>query len=71
MSKLQAKRKEAKLTQRQLADAAHVSVRTLQYYEQGVLDINKASALSVYCLAQALGCSVGDLLELDGIWLAE
>lgn len=67
MSNLQKKRKEAKLTQRQLADAARLSIRTLQYYEQGVLDINKAAAATVYRLAQALGCEMPELLELDSI----
>jgi transcriptional regulator with XRE-family HTH domain len=65
MKNLQKIRKAAGLTQQQLADAAGLNVRMLQYYEQGYKDINAAGALTVYQLAQALGCQVQDLLELD------
>ena len=67
MSNLQAKRKAAGLTQRELAERSGLSIRTLQYYEQGVLDINKAAAATVYRLAVALGCDVPDVLALDAI----
>lgn len=59
---LQQKRKEAGYTQHELAGRSGVSVRTLQYYEQGVLDLDKASASTVYRLALALGCPMEDLL---------
>lgn len=59
---LQKKRKEAGYTQHELAARSGISIRTLQYYEQGVLDINKASASTVYRLAVALGCQMEDLL---------
>ena len=65
MKNLQKKRKERSMSQSQLADAAGVSVRMIQYYEQGANDINKAEALTVYKLAQALGCKVQDILELN------
>ena len=71
MSKLQEKRKAAGFSQRQLALMSGVSIRTLQYYEQGVLDINKASAATVYRLAFALGCKIEDLLEIDNISIHE
>lgn len=64
MTKLQERRKAAGLSQSQLAAKTGISVRALQHYEQGSLDINKAAALTVYQLAQALGCRVEDLLEL-------
>lgn len=67
MSKLQQKRKEAGYTQAELAGRSGISIRTLQYYEQGVLDINKASAATVCRLAFALGCKMEDLLDLDVI----
>ena len=63
MTNLKKKRQEAHYTQHDLAARACVSVRTLQYYEQGVLDINKAAAGTVYRIAEALGCHVEDLLE--------
>lgn len=65
--KLQQKRKAAGLSQRQLADRVGMSVRTLQYYEQGALDFNKAAVETVYRLAAVLGCSMEDLLDLDGV----
>ena len=65
MSKLQEKRKAAGLSQRQLADRVGMSVRTLQYYEQGSLDFNKAAVETVYRLAVALGCSVEELIDCD------
>ena len=67
MTNLQMKRKAAKLTQRQLAERSGLSVRTLQYYEQGVLDINKAAAATVCRLAMALDCEMVTLLNLDAI----
>lgn len=67
MSNLQQKRKDAGLTQHELAARSGVSIRTLQYYEQGVLDINKAAAATVYRLALALGCEMPELLELDTV----
>lgn len=57
-------RKESGLTQSQLAEASGVNVRMIQHYEQGVKDINGASALTVYRLAETLGTTVGELLEI-------
>lgn len=51
------------LSQSKLAEASGVSVRMIQHYEQGVKDLNKAQAITVYRLAQALNCTVEDLLE--------
>jgi transcriptional regulator with XRE-family HTH domain len=51
------------LSQSKLAESSGVSVRMIQHYEQGVKDINAAAALTVYKLAQALDCTVEDLLE--------
>lgn len=67
MTNLQQKRKDACYTQRELATRSGLSIRTLQYYEQGVLDINKASAATVYRLALALGCEMPELLDRDAI----
>ena len=66
MSKLQDRRKAAGFSQSQLAARVEgLSVRSLQHYEQGSLDINKAAALIVWRLAVALGCDVVDLLEIE------
>lgn len=56
-------REDAGLSQSKLAEQSGVSVRMIQHYEQGVKDINKAEALTVYRLAQALNCYMEDLLE--------
>lgn len=65
MSNLRALRRLSDMSQRQLAEASGVNIRMIQYYEQGKNDINKAEALAVYRLAQALGVKMEDLLELD------
>lgn len=66
MSNLQDRRKKAGFSQTQLAARVEgLSVRTLQHYEQGTLDINKAAALIVWRISVALGCEVGDILEID------
>ena len=56
-------RKRAGLSQKQLAELADIPVRMIQHYEQGSKDINAAAALTVYRLAQALNCTVENLLE--------
>lgn len=50
-------------TQAELSDRSGVSLRSIQMYEQRNKDINKASVVSVYCLAKVLGCTIEDLLE--------
>lgn len=64
MSKLKEMREKRGLTQAALADKSDINVRTLQCYEQGIKDINKAAAISVYKLAQALRCAVEDLIDV-------
>ena len=66
MTKLSETRKAAGLSQARLAEASGVNVRMIQYYEQEAKDINAAEARTVYKLAQALGCTMEELLELDG-----
>ena len=62
---LKEKRQQAGLSQSQLAERSGISFRMIQHYEQGVKDLNKAAAITVYTLAQALGCTVEDLVEVD------
>lgn len=64
MTNLKRIRLAAGLSQSQLAEKSGVNNRMIQHYEQGAKDINKASALTVYRLAETLGCTVGDLLEI-------
>jgi transcriptional regulator with XRE-family HTH domain len=66
MSKLQDRRKAAGFSQSQLAARVEgLSLRSLQHYERGAMDINKATALIVWRIAVALGCEVVDILEID------
>lgn len=64
MSKLQDIRKANGLSQSKLAEKSGVNFRMIQNYEQGFKDINKAQAITLYKLAQALDCTIEDLLEL-------
>lgn len=61
-SKLQNARLDAGLSQSQLANAAGLNVRMLQYYEQGVKDINGAKLATLLKLCLALDCKLGDIL---------
>lgn len=63
MSKLQEIRKSKGLSQSKLSEISEVNVRMIQFYEQGVKDINKASAYTVYKMANALDVYVEDLIE--------
>lgn len=64
MSNLKRLRSTSGLSQSKVSELSGINVRMIQHYEQGVKDINKAQAITVYKLAQALKCSVEDLLEL-------
>lgn len=64
MSNLKRIRESKNTSQSKLSEASGVNLRTLQYYEQGYKDINKAQAITLYKLAQALECTIEDLLEL-------
>ena len=64
MSNLKNVREASGLSQKKLADSSGVSPRMIQYYEQGVKDINKAQGITLYKIAQALNCKIEDLLEL-------
>ena len=65
MSNLKDTRLAKKLTQNQLAEASGVSLRMIQYYEQGTKDINKAEAMTVYKLSENLDCNIWELLEFE------
>lgn len=63
MTNLKRIREASGLSQSGLANKSGVEIRNIRAYEQGSRDINKAQAITVYQLAQALGCTVEDLLE--------
>ena len=62
-TQLKQRRKNAGLSQRELAERSGVPIRTIQQYEQRQKSINKAQAESLVMLAKALCCGVEDLLE--------
>lgn len=64
MSKLKEIRELRGLSQSKLAELTGVNIQMIQKYEQGTRDINKAQAITVYQLAEALDVSVKDLLNL-------
>ena len=57
-------RVERKMTQKYLADITEIPLRTIQQYEQKQKDINKASAINLFVLTQALRCDIRDILEI-------
>ena len=65
MSNLKMIREHVGISQAALAKKSEVNIRMISFYEQGVKDINKAAGITLYRLAQALGCTVEDLLELN------
>ena len=65
MSNLQTIRKEKGLSQSKLANLSGVNISMIQFYEQGVKDINMAAGITLKKLADVLGCSIDDLLEYE------
>lgn len=63
-TKLKQVRREKELTQKELAEATGISLRTLQHYEQGSKDLNGAAAMTVYIIAKALGVEMTELLDI-------
>lgn len=65
MTNLKRIRTAAGLSQSQFAEKTGVSVRTIQHYEQGARDINKAQGLTLLTFARALNVTIEDILEVD------
>lgn len=63
MTKLKEKRLEAGLSQNQLAKMSGIHLRTLQHYEQGVLNFNHCKIEKIFSTALALNCDVEDILD--------
>lgn len=64
-SNLKTCRKLAGLSQKELADLSGVNLRTLQQYECGLKNINKASADKILAMSRILGCQMEDILETE------
>ena len=65
MKNLKRYRTDSGMSQAQLSEASDVSLRKIQGYEQGTLDINRGEAIGLYKLSKALGCRMEQLLELE------
>lgn len=63
MNNLKILRENAGLSQGKLSELSGISVRTIQHYEQGSRDINKAQGITLLTLANFLNCTIEDLLE--------
>lgn len=64
MMQLKELRIKKRLTQKELAQKAGLSVRLIQKYEQNVQDLNQVYAITIYKLAKALDCKYEDLLTI-------
>lgn len=62
---LQMLRRACGYSQKLLAQKSGVTLRSIQQYEQRAKDINKAAGVTLFALAQVLGCNVEDLLETN------
>ena len=63
MNNLKEMREKRGLLQKDLAEKSGVTLRSIQAYEQGTKDINKASVSTVIALAKALRCDVYDIIN--------
>lgn len=55
-------RKSRGLTQKELSELSGINLKTIQKYEQGVIDINNANIYTLYKLANTLNCYIWQLL---------
>ena len=62
-SNLKLFREREKLSQSQLAKKSGVNLRSIQAYEQGYKDINKAQVITVLKLSEALKCDIYEILN--------
>jgi Helix-turn-helix. len=62
MSNLKKMREQKLMTQAELSEKSGVSIRMIQYYEQGAKDIKKGNVMTVLSLAEALGCDIREII---------
>lgn len=63
MTKLKLKRKEAGLTQAQLAEKTGLNVRVIQHYEQGSKTFDNARIDKILKVCNALNCRFDEIIE--------
>lgn len=59
---LQRLRREADLSQSQMAKTAGVNLRVYQYYEQGIKDVSKAQLATQLKICNALRCRLSEIV---------
>lgn len=62
LSKLEIKRKEQKMTRKQLSLKSGISDRTIESYEQGYRELKKAKIETLIKLSNALNCKIEDII---------
>jgi transcriptional regulator with XRE-family HTH domain len=62
-SRLKYRREDAGLSQAELSAQSGVSLRSIQMYEQGQRDINRAEVVTVLRMAEALKCDIRDIIN--------
>ncbi len=67
MTNLQRMRRNNRMTQKTLSARSGVNLRTLQQYELGAKNINRAAGETLLALSRTLGCRMEELLEYSKI----
>lgn len=62
MNNLKRKRKEQKMTRKQLSLKSGISDRTIESYEQGYRELKKAKIETLIKLSNALNCKIEDII---------
>lgn len=63
MKHLQEIRIRKELTQQKLSEISGISIRNIQYYEQGFMKIDGARISTLLALSNALGVRISDIVE--------
>lgn len=63
MTKLKQIRQHSGLTQSELAKKVNINLRTLQYYEQGVKQLDHARIDTILKICLELDCNISDIME--------
>ena len=66
-SKLKKRRIMRGFTQESLADLSGVNIKSIAAYEQNADKLLAASTVTIYKLADALGCEIEDLINKENI----
>lgn len=65
MASIKEARKFMGFTQKELSEKSGINLRQLQKYESGECNVNNMTAENAKKLSDALGCTIGQLLDID------